>query len=204
MDPSQVSPQDLADFREFTQLRNMLHRAQPDMNRGSAFRAPPPSPTEPNPPSSTPTQSIALSQPLVAPTAPPITRYQSRRTSQLPPAPLGHPSALVVSSAGPSQPILGFNSLSVSLAGQVNQQRLASAATRIPRQPALPVRGRRVRGPAIHPPVLPSARGRRDVLTACSTTTIGETGLRTSQLFVRVKIYPPQVRFNPGVKPYLD
>jgi hypothetical protein len=100
----------------------------------------------------------------------------------------GHPSTSLSASAAPSQPFLGFNSLGVSMTGQVNRQRLSAAAAHIPRQPRLPSRGRR-RGPATHPPGMPRAPRIDDCYTTVSVNGTSVPGIRTI-----VKVYPPQVR----------
>ena len=128
----------------------------------------------------------------------PISTYQSIRaiptpvavTSTGPPvmgSPQGSPSAAISASAASSQPFLGFNSLGISMTGQVNRQRLSAAAAHIPRQPRLPSRGRR-RGPAIHPPGMP--RGPR--IDDCYTT-VSVNGTSVPGIHTTVKVYPPQV-----------
>src|ERR1700684_423174 len=100
--------------------------------------------------------------PLSAPAPGPITPYQSACSLQgLSAAPQSHPPT-VASSASATQPFLGFNSIGVSLAGQVNQAWLASSAATQPRQPALQNRRRCTRGPAVTPPAL-AIHGRPDV-----------------------------------------
>jgi hypothetical protein len=151
-----------------------------------------------------------LSQPFSASSQPISSTYQSVRTTPAPVAvnsagPLimgssqGHPSTSLSASAAPSQPFLGFNSLGVSMTGQVNRQRLSAAAAHIPRQPRLPSRGRR-RGPATHPPGMPRAPRIDDCYTAVSVNGTSVPGIRTI-----IKVYPPQVRCHtPSPIIYID
>jgi hypothetical protein len=121
-----------------------------------------------------------LSQP---PSPAPITQpYQSQRTLSL-----GHPSVSIFTPSS-SQPFLGFNTLAPSMAGQVNQQRLASSASSQPRQPRLPSRTRR-RGPAVHPPSLPRAARVDD----CRMSIVDSNSREVAGLRVKVKVYPPPV-----------
>jgi len=82
----------------------------------------------------------------------PISTYQSVRATPAPVAVTsthslvmgssqGSPSAAISTSAASSQLFLGFNSLGISMAGQVNRQCLSAAAAHIPRQPQLPSHG---------------------------------------------------------------
>lgn len=130
---------------------------------------------------------------LAAPAS--IGPYQSAR---LPVAPQGFPSSSVnISSSGPSAapgPFLGFNQLGgMSHASQVNQQRLASAQATLPRAPSLQARrARRTRGPAIHPPSLPTTR-KPTIGTTCLTEVFNSDGSTSQGLKIIVKVYPPQV-----------
>jgi len=114
--------------------------------------------------------------------------YQSVRLSQsLPAAPQGHPSpAMAISATGPIQPFLGRNSLGVSMAGQVNQERRASAAANLPRRPP---RAARRRGPAISAPSLARAPSVQD----CLFNIPDEHGGTTMAIRIKIKVYPPQV-----------
>jgi hypothetical protein len=141
--------------------------------------------------------SMALPQPSMTqlPSTPLTTpvhhQYQSARGIQgtsaplLPSAPYGHPSS--ISAGGPSQPFLGLHNIGLSMAGQVNQQRRASAAHHSSAH-QLQTRGRR-RGPAIRPPTLPRSSRVEDCLSVTGTT--------TGNIRLKVKIYPPQVS-NPA------
>lgn len=126
----------------------------------------------------------------------PIGPYQSAR---LPMAPQGFPSSLVnISSNGPSSstpPFLGFNQLGgISNASRVNHQRLSSAQATLPRAPSLQTRQsrRRPRGPAIHPPSLPTVR-KPSIGNTCLTELFNSDGSTTQGVKVIAKVYPPQV-----------
>lgn len=90
---------------------------------------------------------------------------------------------------GPSslQPFVGMGGLGLQLqTGHVNQARLASSSTTIPRQPALAVRGRR-RGPATLPPSLPRNPSPRTI-HECLVD-----GATLPTVKVTVKVYPPSI-----------
>ena len=131
---------------KYAQLQQLINRMQSDRSPPAMSQHPvilhPPTPHPPTPRPLHPT----LLPP--APSAPISHLYQSFRTQ----APQEYPTISNGHSALPSlptlQPFLGFSSLGTSLIGQVNQQRLASSAATQPRQPQLPLRGRR-RGPVI-------------------------------------------------------
>jgi hypothetical protein len=74
------------------------------------------------------------------------------------------------------------------MTSQVNRQRLSAAAAHIPRQPRLPICGRR-RGPATHPPGIPRGPQIDDCFTIISENGENIPGIRTT-----VKVYPPMVR----------
>lgn len=142
------------------------------------------------------TQTPANINPSLYPTptvsATPIQPYRSVRTTPgLPPAPQGHPSpAVALPPAGSSmQPFLGRDSLGVSMAGQVNQERRASATAHIPRRATLTTRASRRRGPATPPPSLARAPN----ISACLFSVAGENRELVEMLRVKVKAYPPQV-----------
>ena len=99
----------------------------------------------------------------------------------------GSPSAAISTSAASSQLFLGFNSLGVSMAGQVNRQCLSAAAAHIPRQPQLPSHGWR-RGPATHTLGMPHGPQIDDCYTTISVNGTSVPGIHTT-----VKVYPPQV-----------
>jgi hypothetical protein len=133
--------------------------------------------------------SARIAQQGSSTTTPIVRPYESPRTATLSSAPYGHPSGHP-STGSSSQPFLGFNNIGVSTRGQVNQQRLAAAASHQPRQPRLPSRGGRSlrgRGPAIQPPSMPRAPKFDD----CILNVIDTTGDAVPGLRVKVKVYPP-------------
>lgn len=133
-----------------------------------------------------------VTQPTSTPPPGPILPYQSIRVSQsLPTAPQGHPSPTVAVLATPMQPFLGRNSLAVGMAGQVNQQRRASAAAHLPRRPATATRGGRNlgRGPAIPAPTLACPPTIQDCLFSIPDEHWGIS----AAIRIKIKVYPPQV-----------
>ena len=82
-------------------------------------------------------------------------------------------------------PFLGGSSLNLPTA-HANQARLASALSSIPRNPSLPRRGRR--GPAQHPPTLPSSRK-----ISISNNCLSRDASGTNSLRIIVKVMPPPV-----------
>lgn len=125
--------------------------------------------------------------------------YQSQRTTRgrlpsIPFAPYGS-SAGHPSTPTSSQPFLGLNNLGVSMAAQVNQQRRASAASHLPRQPRLPTRGIRRRGPAIQPPVMQQREDNRTARLQDCISFVGTdaSGAIDQHIRLKVKVYPPQV-----------
>ena len=142
--------------------------------------------------------SMALPQPSTAQqpstplTASVLHQYQSACGIQgtsallLPSVPYGHPSS--ISAGGPLQPFLGLHNISLSMAGQVNQQCHASAAHHSSAH-QLQTWGHH-KGPAIQSPTLPCSSWVEDCLSVMGTT--------TGNIWLRVKIYyPPQVS-NPA------
>jgi len=120
--------------------------------------------------------------------------YQNARTGQglaaLAAAPHGHPSpTTMLTSTGLSmQPFLGRDSLTVGMAGQVNQARRASASN-LPRRQTLVTRGGgRRRGPATTAPSLARAPTIGDCLFISE-----EHGSPVNSVRVKVKVYPPLV-----------
>ena len=113
---------------------------------------------------------------------PPVSQlYQNIRPHQL-----GHP-ATTSTTYRPNtsfNPFLGGAALGLPTA-HANQARLASALSSIPRNPSLPRRGRR--GPAQHPPALPSSR-KVSINNCLSQDPSGSHSLR-----VIVKVLPPPV-----------
>ena len=94
-------------------------------------------------------------------------------------------STSITSHPGTSfNPFLGGAALSLPTA-QANQARLASALSSIPRNPSLPRRGRR--GPAQHPPALPSSR-KVSINNCLSQDASGSQFLK-----IIVKVMPPPV-----------
>jgi hypothetical protein len=83
-------------------------------------------------------------------------------------------------------PFLGLGGAALSLpTAHANQARLASALSTIPRNPSLPRRGRR--GPAQHPPALPSSR-KVSINNCLSQDASGSHSLK-----IIVKVLPPPV-----------
>ena len=166
---------------EYAQLQQLINQMQSNQSPPATSQHPvilcPPTPRPPTP---RPLHPTLL---LPAPSAPISHSYQSFRTQ----APQEYPTISNGHSALPSlptsQPFLGFSSLGTSLIGQVNQQRLASSAATQPRQPQLPLRGRR-RGPAIRPPQLPRAPKLEDCVSHIASEPL---------IQLVVKVYPPQV-----------
>ena len=122
----------------------------------------------------------------------PITQlYQSHQHSAS-----GHPSSGHPSTPSPFQPFLGISNLGVGLAaGHVNQARLASAATTLPRQPTLSCcasRSARTRGPARQPPSIPAELTPGSALHLRSCFVPGTPG---PVVWLTVKVYPPAVCF---------
>lgn len=142
-------------------------------------------------------QTVPNTNPLInSMLAGPIQPYQSVRTTQsLPAAPMGHPSptAALTAASSSMQPFLGRDTLAVNMAGQVNQERRASAAARLPRRQTVPTRGvRRRRGPATPAPSL--ARGLN--IDDCLINIPDENGGHALSIRVKVKVYPPQVSID--------
>jgi hypothetical protein len=137
--------------------------------------------------------SVAASDPppITGPTYPigPGPYHSMRPTAQVP---QGHATSVAASVPSTSQPFLGLDRLGLSMTGQVNQRRLASAAATLPRQPQLPRRGRgrgRGRGPAISAPSL--RRVSRPKIEDCMSTIPDAQG--NFPIRIKVKVYPPQV-----------
>ena len=105
----------------------------------------------------------------------------------------GHPSTAVTTipavGSPSSQPFLGLDRLGLSMAGQVNQRRLASAAATLPRQPQLSRRGHR--GPATPAPSLSLRRSSVPKIEDCISTIPDAQG--NFSISIKVKVYPPQV-----------
>jgi hypothetical protein len=123
------------------------------------------------------------SRPATDPIGPYLSARSTTATLQ------GHPSAVAatpIANGRSSQPFLGLDRLGLSMAGQVNQRRLASAAATLPRQPRLPRRGR---GPAVPAPSLRRSSGPK--VEDCLSTIPDAQG--DFAIRIKVKIYPPQV-----------
>ena len=158
-------------------------------------------PTQPEVPSTgpPPTQPFLLQQPetqvqsqpsMIQP--PPVSQlYRSIRPHQL-----GHPAATTSCPGTSFNPFFGGAALSLPTA-HANQARLASALSSIPRNPSLPRRGRR--GPAQHPPALPSSR-KVSINNCLSQDASGSHSLR-----IIVKVIPPPVsNSSPSIIGYSD
>jgi hypothetical protein len=158
MDLSRLSAEQLTQFQS---LLHTLHTPQQDssMTSVSSTTASSQLPVISNAPSRdpgqaprqvTPPHSLSSSTALTAPIGPYHGMHATQNTVM---TSQGHPS-LGVS----SQPFLGLECLGLSMAGQTNQRRMASAANTLPRQPRLPRRGR---GPAVAAPSLRRSSGPR-------------------------------------------
>ncbi|KAF8804651.1 hypothetical protein BYT27DRAFT_7213790 [Phlegmacium glaucopus] len=191
-----LSPEELARFHAYIQQGGSLTPSAPN-----------PAPN-PHPPAFQPTQVLAPRQPQstifspsqVSPPSlatshsqqpsglhaaqpsivqpPPISQlYQNIRPHQL-----GHPATTASRPGTSFNPFLGGAALGLSTA-HANQARLASALSTIPRNPSLSRRGRR--GPAQHPPALPSSR-KVSINSCLSQDASGGHLLR-----ITVKVLPP-------------
>lgn len=131
--------------------------------------------------------SAAPSYPGISPptasTLHPQPTSQSAQSQHMPisqPYPSAHPTT----STG-FQPFLGMQNLGIHLAtGNANQARLSSAASTLPRPPALT--RRRARGPSRHPPTLPRPE-KQDVAHCYVDNALVPT------VRITVKVYPPSV-----------
>lgn len=98
----------------------------------------------------------------------------------------GHPATVTSRPATSFNPFLQVGNAALSLpTAHANQARMASALSSIPRNPSLPRRGRR--GPAQHPPALPSSR-KVSINNCLSQDASGGHSLR-----IIVKVMPPPV-----------
>ena len=133
------------------------------------------------------------SEPMIQP--PPVSQlYQNIRPQQS-----RHPSSSTITSRpGTSfNPFLQVGGAALSLpTAHANQARLASALSSIPRNPTLPRRGRR--GPAQHPPPLPSSR-KVSINSCLSQDASGSHSLR-----IIVKVMPPPVSSSHSIIGYSD
>jgi hypothetical protein len=196
MDFSRLNPEQLAQLQSL--FNQTLQNPPPAVNGNTSMQnslqstSLPMAASQPplnNPPSQV-GEGSAQGYPLpVARPTDPISPYQSQRS--IPLASQGHPSTAVTTIpavSGPSmQPFLGLDRLGLSMAGQVNQRRLSSAAATLPCQPQLTRRGRR--GPATPAPSL--RRSSVPKVEDCISTTPDAQGIFS--ISIKAKIYPPQV-----------
>jgi hypothetical protein len=172
--------QPLLNFMQQTQVQAQPPVIQPTF-QPTTSQAPSsghPPPTQPLPTFMQQTQ-VQAQPSMIQP--PPVSQlYQNVRPHQP-----GQPAAVTSRSGMAFNPFIGGAALSLPTA-HANQARLASALTSIPRNPSLPRRGRR-RGPAQHPPTLPSSR-KVSINNCLSQDASGGHSLR-----IIVKVMPPPV-----------
>lgn len=188
MDLSRLSAEQLTQFQS---LLHALHTPQQDssVTSVSSTTASSQLPVISNAPSRdpgqaprqvTPPHSLSSSTALTAPIGPYHGIHATQNTVM---TSQGHPSLGVGGLS--SQPFLGLKRLGLSMAGQTNQRRMASAANTLPRQPRLP---RRSRGPAVAAPSLRRSSGPRIEDCLSIPDAQGNPTIR-----IKVKVYPPQV-----------
>jgi hypothetical protein len=192
--PTQVPSSAAHPFLQQTQVQDQPSVIQPALQPTNTqftnFTSSGPSATQPL----LSQQTQAHAQPSMTQPLPVSQPYQSIQPHQL-----GHPQAATSSTYRPNtsfNPFFGGAALNLPTA-HANQARLASALSSIPRNPSLPRRGRR--GPAQHPPALPSSR-KVSINNCLSQDATGSHSLK-----VIVKVLPPPVSNSRlSIKGYSD
>ena len=177
--------QPLSSFIQQTQVQAQPSVTQPTFQPTPSQTPSSGPPATPHPLSSFLQQTQVQGQPSMIQPPPVSQLYQNVRSHQ-PQAGLGHPAAVTSRPGTSFNPFLQVGGAALSLpTTHANQARMASALSSIPRNPSLPRRGRR--GPAQHPPALPSSR-KVSINNCLSQDASGGHSLR-----IIVKVMPPPV-----------